>query len=169
MILDECEIKKEVIFLDNEKYLSVLDFWQKKLNLQDWDIHFLPVDQPWRKSGDIKIDDSNKNAVLMLNVKDAKRLNSEEVIVHELLHLKLWPLDQMIEELINLLYGSDENDKQRDFVYSIFMSNLESTVQDLTKSLVSLKEDDFISELGRLKDEVKKETGIDDHNIIKRR
>lgn len=136
--------------------------WQEILRLQDWDLHFLPVEVEWRKTGDIKIDDSNHNAVLMINVCNPKRTNIEEVIIHELLHLKLWQMDQMIEGLINLVYCREETDSKRQFAYDQFMLTLESTVEDLAKSFTFLGAEEKTSALGRLHQEIVEE--IKTHN-----
>jgi len=56
----------------------------------------------------------------------------EEVVIHELLHIKLYGLDQMIEHLIDVLYGDDE-DARKELNWSFFMEMLESTTEDLTK------------------------------------
>jgi len=112
--------------------------WQKTLRLEDYDIKLELVDKAWRKSGDIKIDDNNCQAILMLNNFNPTVSNYEEIIIHELLHLRLWGMDQMIENLINTFYGSDENDRKREIIYDEFMQKLESTTQNLTKSFVEL-------------------------------
>ena len=124
--------------IDNDKAETVLKRWQKTLRLEDYDIKLKLVDQAWRKSGDIKIDDSNHQAILMLNNFNPTVSNYEEVIIHELLHLRLWGMDQMIESLINSLYSEDENDPKREVVYNEFMQKLESTTQNLTKAFVQL-------------------------------
>ena len=46
----------------------------------------------------------HKKAILLLNGANPKQENLEEVIVHELLHLKLYPLDQVTESLITANY-----------------------------------------------------------------
>lgn len=55
----------------------------------------------------------------------------EEVIVHELLHLKLYPLDQLTEGLIDSHYQKDS--PAYDAIYTQFMTMLEQTVEELTK------------------------------------
>lgn len=111
---------------------NLLAKWQDILRLRDWDIKLELVDSKWRKSGDIKIDAADKKAIMLIN-KSPKSENLEELVVHELLHLKLWGIDQMIEMLINLVYGESEQDAKRQFAYAQFMELLESTVEDLTK------------------------------------
>lgn len=78
----------------------------------------------------------------MINNYNPKENNLEPVIIHELLHLKLWGMDQMIEQLIYLIFGKDENDPKFDFAYTQFMNTLESTVEDLSKSFLTLDGED---------------------------
>ena len=111
-----------------ERYL---DKWQSQLQLRDWDISVKIIRTRWRKSGDIKVDSVNKKATLLINHRP-KCSNLEEIVVHELLHIKLYGLDQMIEDLIDILYGKKKS-KQRQFAWNQFMSLLETTVEDLTK------------------------------------
>jgi len=117
----------DVIKLD--EYLKK---WQKILRLQDWDILYRVIDVEWRKSGDIKIDEDNKMAVVMIN-DNAVVSNLEELVIHELLHLKLWGMDQMIEGYVNMVFGLDDKDCKREFAMDMFFKELESTVEDLTK------------------------------------
>ncbi len=122
-----------------EKYLRK---WQERLRLKDWDIKFQLINQEWNKTGDIKIDMTDKKAIVMINNYNPKENNLEPVIIHELLHLKLWGMDQMIEQLIYLVFGKDENDPKFDFAYTQFMNILESTVEDLSKSFLTLDGED---------------------------
>lgn len=118
--------------IDAVKLDEYLKKWQKILRLQDWDILYRLVDVEWRKSGDIKIDSDNKMAVVLIN-NNAVVSNLEEIIIHELLHLKLWGLDQMIEGYVNMVFGLDDKDCKRNFAMDMFFKELESTVEDLTK------------------------------------
>ncbi|MFR4051322.1 MAG: hypothetical protein ACLT0B_03325 [Clostridium perfringens] len=122
-----------------EKYLRK---WQERLRLKDWDIKLQLINQEWNKTGDIKIDITDKKAIVMINNYNPKENNLEPVIIHELLHLKLWGMDQMIEQLIYLVFGKDENDPKFDFAYTQFMNTLESTVEDLSKSFLTLDGED---------------------------
>ncbi len=123
--------------IDAKKLDEYLKKWQKILRLQDWDIFSRVVDVKWRKSGDIKIDADNRMAVVLIN-NDAVVSNLEELIIHELLHLKLWGMDQMIEGYVNRVFGSDEKDIKRDFAMDVFFKELESTVEDLTKGYLEV-------------------------------
>ena len=122
-----------------EKYLRK---WQERLRLKDWDIKLQLINQEWNKTGDIKIDMTDKKAIVMINNYNPKENNLEPVIIHELLHLKLWGMDQMIEQLMYLVFGKDENDPKFDFAYTQFMDTLESTVEDLSKSFLTLDGED---------------------------
>ena len=139
---------------DMESYLKK---WQNNLRLRDWDIRLKLVETSWRKTGDIKIDMDDRIAVLMLNVCDPKQTNLEELIIHELLHLKLWAMDQMIETLLNCVYGDDEADPKREFAYTQFMITLESTVNDLAKSFLEQGGEEREISFGRLAAEVMRE------------
>ncbi len=121
---------------EDVKAEAMIQRWSGILRLQDWDIRHTVVQRDWRKRGDIKIDTSNRMAVLMVHHEmDASFL--EELVIHELLHLKLRDMDRMIEELINLVYGTDAEDPRREFAWSRFMEALESTTEDLTKALMA--------------------------------
>ena len=136
-----------------------LDKWQKALRLQDWDIKLQAVEVEWRKSGDIKIDVDDRTSILLLNNHNPKQTNLEGLIIHELLHLKLYGMDQMIESLIESVYGNEANDSKRKLAYNQFMTLLESTVNDLSKSfLIQSGENKEIS-FGRLEEQIKEELG----------
>ena len=111
--------------------------WQGILRLKDWDILSKIVEVDWRKSGDIKIDESNKMAVVMIN-NNVAEVNLEEVVIHELIHLKLWGMDQMIEGYVNIVFGENETDGKREFAMNTFFKELESTVEDLTKGYLEV-------------------------------
>lgn len=88
-------------------------------------------DASWRKTGDIKIDCDDRKAILMLNIINPKQENLEEVIAHELMHLKMYPLDQVTESLITSCF--QEGSAAQKFAYQQFFTALEQTVEELTK------------------------------------
>lgn len=88
-------------------------------------------DEKWRKTGDIKIDCADMKAIILLNRANPKQENFEEVIVHELMHLKLYPLDQITESLITANFK--EGTLANDFANTQFFTLLEQTVEELTK------------------------------------
>ncbi len=131
--------------------------WQDILRLRDWDIKIYEVNKEWRKTGDIKIDQSNKSAILMLNNCNPHQGNLEAIIIHELLHIKLWGMDQMIEDLIGSLFGSDEKDPKYCFATNKFMDILETTVEDLTKGYLAVGGENREISFGRVYEQVEKE------------
>ena len=114
----------------------MLKKWQKTLRLRDWDIKHVLVTEEWRKSGDIKIDRDNQMAALMVH-ESVPEEQLEEVVVHELLHLRLYGMDQMIEANIDIIFGSSGSDPKKEFAMNTFFIELESTVENLTKALLT--------------------------------
>ena len=68
---------------------------------------------------------------ILLNAVNPKQENLEEVIVHELMHLKMYPLDQVTESLIVNTF--EEGSSASNFAYQQFFTTLEQTVEELTK------------------------------------
>ena len=110
--------------------------WIKILRLNDWDIKSLLITQEWRKSGDIKIDRDNKMATVLIH-ESIPEEHLEEVVVHELLHLRIYGMDQMLEETINILFGNNDKDPKKIFAMNAFFVELESTVENLTKAMMT--------------------------------
>ena len=119
--------------MDKEKLVLDFDKWCKKLRLiPDWDIKLEFVDdESWTKTGDFKVDCTDKKAILLLNEVNPKDENLEETIVHELMHLKMYPLDQFTEGLI--LSTFEENTPACNLAYRGFFETLEQTVEELAK------------------------------------
>ena len=141
--------------------VEILKKWQAILRLMDWDIKLQEVDKKWRKSGDVKISLEDKTAIVLINTCNPVHKNIEEIIIHELLHIKLWAMDQMFERYLNAVHGEDENDPKRAVAYEEFMLTLEGTVHDLTKSFLALGGKDKELSFGRLEKEVLVEIGIE--------
>ena len=119
--------------MDQELVQALFAKWCRKLRIvPNWDVKLEFVEDPqWRKTGDFKIDCDDKKAILMLNTANPKQENPEEVIVHELLHLMMYPLDQVTESLI--VSNFEEGTPAWDFAYRQFFTTLEQTVEELTK------------------------------------
>ena len=119
--------------MDKDQLTALFEKWIDILRLKNtWDIKLELCDDPaFQKTGDFRVDCDDRKAILVLNVRNPKQENPEEVIVHELLHLKLYPLDQLTEGLINGHYRKDT--PAYDVIYTQFMTMLELTVEELTK------------------------------------
>ena len=105
----------------------------KKLRITPaWDVRLEFVEDPtWRKTGDFKIDCDDRKAILLLNVVNPMQENMEEVIVHELMHIKMYPLDQVTESLIANCF--EKGTTASSFAYQQFFNALEQTVEELAK------------------------------------
>lgn len=127
------------------------DYWCEKLRIRPhWDIKLEIVNDPeWKKTGDFKIDPTDRKAVIMLNGINPKNENMDEIIVHELMHIKMYPLDQVCESLITSNF--EEDSAGWNLAYREFFENLEITVEELAKCfLYEFGEDKEIS-FGRCK------------------
>lgn len=109
----------------------------KLLGLTEWNIKLEFVEHDWKNTGNIKIDMDDKSAIVYLNVFNPKNDNYEQVLIHELCHLKVWKLDQYCESLLDAIF-LDKSSKEYAFGYNQFMSALEATVQELTQTYLPL-------------------------------
>ena len=119
--------------MDRAAAHALFEKYVRKLRITPaWDVKLEFVEDPaWQKTGDFKIDCDDRKAILLLNAVDPKQENLEEVIVHELMHLKMYPLDQVTESLITSCF--EEGSAASDFAYRQFFTTLEQTVEELTK------------------------------------
>lgn len=119
--------------VNREAAQALFEKYIRKLRITPaWDVRLEFVDDPqWRKTGDFKIDCDDRKAILRLNSANPKQENLEEVIVHELMHIKMYPLDQVTESLIINCFEADS--PASNFAYQQFFTALEQTVEELTK------------------------------------
>ena len=119
--------------MDKEALSALFEKYIRKLRITPaWDIKLEFVEDPkWLKTGDFKIDCDDRKAILLLNTINPKQENLEEVIVHELMHIKMYPLDQVTESLITKCF--EEGTLASKFAYQQFFTALEQTVEELTK------------------------------------
>ena len=119
--------------MEKEKLNELFEKWCTNLRIVPaWDVKLEFVDDPeWRKTGDFKIDCDDRKAILLLNTGNPKQENLEEVIVHELMHLKMYPLDQVTESLIMNTF--EEGSAASNFAYQQFFCALEQTVEEMAK------------------------------------
>lgn len=137
------------------EYQSIKKVFDKYINLlrlkNNWDVKLELVDSDnFKKTGDFKIDPDDKKAILMINARNPRNENVEEVIIHELLHLKLYPLDQLTETLIDSYYQVNTNEYNT--IYNQFMTMLEVTVEELTKCFLQEYGDNKELSYGRCKE-----------------
>lgn len=127
----------------------IFEKWRGLLRLKEsWDVRLELIDDPeFRKTGDLKIDPDDRKAILMLNARNPRQENPEEVICHELMHLKMYPLDQLTEGLIDSHYK--EGTPEYRAAYRQFMENLEITVEELAKCWLAAFGEDRELSFGR--------------------
>ena len=123
--------------MDRTALEELFEKYVKKLRITPaWDVRLEFVDDPaWPKTGDFKIDCDDRKAILLINAADPKQENLEEVIVHELMHIKMYPLDQVTESLIESCF--EEGSRAHDFACRQFFTALEQTVEELTKCFLT--------------------------------
>lgn len=114
--------------------------FDKLLNLfrfDDWNIKLEFVEHDWKNTGNVKVDIEGKTAIVYLNIFNPKMENYEQVLVHELCHIKLWKLDQYCESLLNSTFG-DQTSTAYKFGYDQFMFNLETTTEELARTFLNM-------------------------------
>ena len=111
--------------MDRAEVTRLFEKYIKKLRITPaWDVRLEFVEDPsWPKTGDFKIDCDDRKAILLLNIASPKQENLEEVIVHELMHIKMYPLDQVTESLITNCF--EEGSAASNFAYQQFFTTLE--------------------------------------------
>ena len=109
----------------------------KKMGLSEWNITLEFVEHDWKNTGNIKVDADDKSAIVYLNIFNPKNDNYEQVLIHELCHLKLWKLDQYCESLLDVTFPNKQS-KEYAFGYNQFMSALEPTVQEIAQTYIAL-------------------------------
>ena len=119
--------------MDREKITALFETYIRKLRITPaWDIRLEFVEDPsWTKTGDFKIDCDDRKAILLLNTGNPTQENLEEIIIHELMHIKMYPLDQVTESLIANCF--EEGSAASNFAYQQFFMTLEQTVEELAK------------------------------------
>ena len=119
--------------MDKEKPTVLFEKYIQKLRITPaWDVRLELVEDPaWTKTGDFKIDCDDRKAILLLNTVNPTQENLEEVMIHELMHIKMYPLDQVTESLITNCF--EEGSAASKFAYQQFFMTLEQTVEELAK------------------------------------
>ena len=119
--------------MDRANIAALFETYIRKLRITPaWDVRLEFVEDPsWTKTGDFKIDCDDRKAILLLNAGNPNQENIEEIIIHELMHIKMYPLDQVTESLIVNCF--EEGSAASNFAYQQFFVTLEQTVEELAK------------------------------------
>lgn len=124
-LMKEIEIKKLA-----KKYIKK---WGKRLGFSEWKIGaeitiFKRADH-FPQDGDIIIDYPKKKATVLIGVN--LKAPIEEVVVHELVHLMLWPLDQNAMSVIKVAKWANRKRTEKKF-----LGKLEKVVDRITRSFL---------------------------------
>ena len=119
--------------MDRAEITALFEKYIKKLRITPaWDIRLELVEDPtWTRTGDFRIDCDDRKAILLLNILNPLRENLEEIMVYELMHIKMYPLDQVTESLVNNCF--EEGSAASNFACQQFFTTLEQTVEELAK------------------------------------
>lgn len=112
-------------------------FFVKNMGLDDWNIKLEFVEHDWKNTGNVKVDEEGKTAIVYLNIFNPKMENLEQVLIRELCHVKLWKLDTFCESLLDSTF-KDKNSKEYKFGYDMFMVALERTTEEFAKTYTKL-------------------------------
>lgn len=100
--------------------------WKKKLLMDDWDISLKIVDferKDFRQSGDFIANPSQKKAEILLTYAPW-RGDEEYTLVHEMIHILMYNLDQFLENS-----ASSKNREE-------YLNKLEETVHKITQIIL---------------------------------
>lgn len=122
----------------DKKFLTQrFNYFVKKMELQQWNLKLEFVEHDWKNTGNVKVDKDGKTAIVYLNIFNPKNENLEQVMIHELCHVKLWKLDLYCESLLDATF-EDKTSKEYKFGYNQFMSALEQTTEELAKTYTKM-------------------------------
>lgn len=122
---------------DKEFLKKRFDYFVKKMGLSDWNLKLEFIEYDWKNTGNVKVDEEGKTAIVYLNVFNPKMENLEQVLIHELCHIKLWKLDTYCESLLDATFP-DKDSKEYSFGYDMFMVALERTTEEFAKTYTVL-------------------------------
>ena len=132
--------EKQIIFDIKEKkgmsideLILLLDKWQKRLEMTDWNLSLKIVEfrrkNGYRQTGDFIADTKSKTATILLSW-DPWRGDEEYVLVHEMLHVLVYDYDKFSENEIL------KHCKEGEPLHDEYMEKLESLIHKLTRILV---------------------------------
>lgn len=123
--------------MDKEYLQKRFKFFVKKMGLSDWNLKLEFVEHDWKNTGNVKVDEEGKTAIVYLNIFNPTTENLEQVLIHELCHVKMWKLDMFCECLLDATF-TDKTSKEYSFGYDQFMIALERTTEEFAKTYTVL-------------------------------
>lgn len=125
------------IKLNKKEIQKTFDRLLQIFKFEGWNIKLEFVEHDWKNTGNVKVDVEGKTAIVYLNVYNPKMENYEQVLVHELCHIKLWKLDQYCESLLNSTF-EDKDSVAYKFGYDQFMLHLEQTTEEFARTILNM-------------------------------
>ena len=122
---------------DKNEIQQTFDRLLELFRFDDWNIKLEFVEHDWKNTGNVKVDIEGKTAIVYLNIFNPKMENYEQVLVHELCHIKLWKLDQYCESLLDSTF-EDKNSIAYKFGYDQFMLHLEQTTEEFARTILHM-------------------------------
>ncbi|HEX7002653.1 MAG TPA: hypothetical protein VF168_00490 [Trueperaceae bacterium] len=110
----------------------LVEKWKPVLGLSEWAIRVELVDfsREWQ-SGDVKVDEVEKSALVLMSRRPFR--DEEQVLLHELVHVVLWPLDRAAMDLVET---APQNSRERELGEAMIFRALEPVTEQLTAALL---------------------------------
>jgi len=126
-------MKKEQI----KKLANVsIEKWKNRLGFSRWKINVKIVvfnrADGFPQQGDFCVDYSKRKATILIGA--TLKSSIEEIIVHELIHIMLWLIDQKMVSVIKRMPKNEQKRAEDDF-----LGRLEKVVDCLTKSFLRIQ------------------------------
>lgn len=120
-------MNKELILKTARQNISK---WKELLGFSGWkifpEIAIFKRSDGYPQQGDFRLDYARKKITILIG--EELTLSVEEIIVHELVHIMLWPLDQKCVSTIHKLPRAKQKRSESDF-----LGKLEVVVDQITK------------------------------------
>lgn len=124
---------KEKNGLSFDELTALLLKWQKKLEMDDWNLSLKIVEfrrkDGYRQSGDFIADTEKKTATILMTW-DPWRGDEEYTLVHEMMHILFYDYDKHNEDLILKNFEKDSSEHEK------YMSGLEDLMHHLTRIIL---------------------------------
>ena len=133
--------------MNKEKAKELLDEWKERLGLQEWAISFainVPIKDLDENDGNVEYDTSLKVARIKIAVENEDERNwvkydFEEILIHELLHIKLGLID--LQEV-------------RSYEQKLLTDTIHQLVEDIAQALIMAKYNKKGRQINSYKEEI---------------
>ncbi|HEX7022422.1 MAG TPA: hypothetical protein VF171_06155 [Trueperaceae bacterium] len=107
--------------------------WKPLLGLGEWTVRVDLVDftRSWQQ-GDVKVDPVAKEALILMARTPFR--NEEQTLLHELVHVVLWPLDQACMDLAEGV--GEPGSREQELAKSMVFRALEPVTEQVTQALL---------------------------------